>query len=589
MTVSRRRLLVARHNRWVSLLVSATFHATVLIGLGYVKWGRQLGQPMGLWITAPPSKTYEALEWMEIQPGALEMPRNFVDQSFLDGHQLIIEDSFQTPMRLFADQDLRSSPSTRLFGAGLSGDVAELLVPIKGRASGTSVSGDYGTAFTTLRNALGSLLAESDLLLIWCFDESISMVDDHQAVAQQLSDLYGYLWAEARNSGRKVMSVVTSYGARFHRHLLRPTEDLSLVYRAIQRIPVDPTGRERMCEALLGCLRQYVPNDLAGTHVAVIVITDETGEWDDTLAYMEQVIEAARRSHVRLYFLAREAAFGMRQAYMLWQGTRLLVDRGPETAMARRWPCNAFGERADLVPSGFGPYAQCRLAEATGGLFLMLRGQEALLLDWQDHELDQERMSQLRPEWSSWQEQQQMVVAAPWRKRMVELVAEAERLVADRPAGLILWEFPWEAQARRAAFEDSLRQARRWLGFWHHARTELEKVAVLQQQELDLRWQADWDLMYAETCVFQLQVERYIELLEQARRNQVPFGQNSIPRIVRCDLVLGADSMAWQAASHRLDAVAQKWPGTPWGLVAQLHRQKGYNLRWADYSESVNH
>ncbi|GIW90992.1 MAG: hypothetical protein KatS3mg109_1424 [Pirellulaceae bacterium] len=576
--------MLVRLEPWIGLLVSTGFHAGLLLALAWWKLGGPAGDRALRWVMVLPEATTE-LEWLE-EPRAVEIPRLETREDSLEQASA---DTFEPALPVAIPPATTVGPGTRwvsdrVVPVGLT-SIERLLEPRPLSSRALESSGDYAAALSSLRGALADILMRSDLLLVWCFDESISMVDDQQIVAEQLGDLYGHLLEVARQSGYHLGSVVTSYGENFHRHLLRPVYDLEAVAAAIRRINVDPTGHEMLCEALLGCLRYYAPKNADSTSMAIVVVTDEAGEWEDSQRYLEEVIQTARRCRARIFFLGREAAFGQAAAEMLWQGTRLRIDRGPETAFVRRWPCDAFGRKADLVPSGFGPYAQCRLAHETGGLFFMLRGQESLLLDWRDRSYDRRLLDRMQPDWRSLQEQEQQL-DAPWRKRIVELAVEAERHWSSGQSERILWEFPWQAGALGGAREESQRQARRWLSFWQRARQALADTADGRRTESDLRWQADWDLMFAQAVLFELQVRQYLDLLDQARYDRppvLPLGQPPLLYLVPTQKLPAQGAASWQEAVQRLENVIRTWPNTPWAAVAELQLARGCALEWSNY------
>src|SRR5690606_34352675 len=82
----------------------------------------------------------------------------------------------------------------------------------------------------------------------------------------------------------------------------------------------------------------------------------------------------------------REAIFGYPYAYVRWRDPEsgfthwLQVDRGPETAFPECLQYDGLQPRWDSASSGFGPYAQVRLAKESGGIFFLLSSHEADLV-----------------------------------------------------------------------------------------------------------------------------------------------------------------------------------------------------------------
>ena len=122
-----------------------------------------------------------------------------------------------------------------------------------------------------------------------------------------------------------------------------------------------------MCSAVGRTIGTY--RDLArrGRQMAVILVTDESGDRPNNDAYLEQAIAVAKASKCRIYVLGRESVFGYPFAFFRWphpQTNRihwLPMDRGPETAFPEQLQTNGFRRRHDAFSSGFGPYEQARI------------------------------------------------------------------------------------------------------------------------------------------------------------------------------------------------------------------------------------
>ena len=93
---------------------------------------------------------------------------------------------------------------------------------------------------------------------------------------------------------------------------------------------------------------------------ALILVTDESGDPEDSARALEGAINIARDSHCRIYVLGREAVFGYPYAYLRWNdpktkiGYWLRIDRGPETPFVEQLQTNGFWRRWDAHGSGFG-------------------------------------------------------------------------------------------------------------------------------------------------------------------------------------------------------------------------------------------
>jgi hypothetical protein len=380
--------------------------------------------------------------------------------------------------------------------------------------------------------------------------------------------------------------VVTSYGEKFHRHVLRPTRDVGLLERAMQQIPQDPTGRENLYGALSACLRQFAGPQSPKRSVAIVVVTDETGESPGDERYLEEVIAAAQQAQARIFFLGREAAFGARHARMYWQGRLMLIDRGPETAHLRHLVRDAFGRRVPLLASGFGPYNQCRLARETGGQFVMLTGIESQLLGWNSPQYNPLRLEQLQPDWRPRDEQEQDFHTHPIRQAIVALANQVQAWDFDDSQGAVQWEFPGEPRSLKLTAAQQQKAARGLASFWEQAWSRLVQLGQSSQRDSDPRWQADADLMLAQIACNRLLLQQYQALMAMAERGQMPHVPGGFPSlwyVVPSDNAPVADPQLFAEAKRLLQHVAENWAGTPWAAAAQRQLNTGLGLIWSAY------
>src|SRR5690606_11507079 len=120
--------------------------------------------------------------------------------------------------------------------------------------------------------------------------------------------------------------------------------------------------------------------------MALILVTDESGEHDDNNQYTEPMVQAALAAKCRVYTLGREAVFGYPYAHISWRHPQtghvhwLPINRGAGTGLVEHLQAEGCRRRYDAHSSGFGPYEQVRLAQQTGGIFFMLPSVEAKLV-----------------------------------------------------------------------------------------------------------------------------------------------------------------------------------------------------------------
>ena len=262
---------------------------------------------------------------------------------------------------------------------------------------------DYADAMDRITRELLMLLENSPVLVVWCFDQSVSMKDDQEEIRNRIGRVYTELGLSGKTNGGELTTAIASYGAGFNVHTRNPTANVEAIKRAIEAVPVDPSGKEVMCQAVIKSISAH-RRAAKGRQMVLIVVTDETGEREDNLAYLEAAVAEAKAEECLCYFLGREAVFGYPYAFMRWEhpGTGrihwLRVDRGPETAFVELLQTNGFRRRHDAFPSGFGPYEQTRLARETGGVYFMLPSLETTVVRGEKRRYQLEQMKSYKPD-----------------------------------------------------------------------------------------------------------------------------------------------------------------------------------------------
>jgi hypothetical protein len=168
---------------------------------------------------------------------------------------------------------------------------------------------DYAEALRLLGEQVSHDLERDDVFLVWCFDQSLSMKDDQFAIRHQLHQLYDQVTRDASGYGTSLRTMVSSFGSRFQKHLGRPSDNLDVTRKAIAEVPSDPSGSERLCEALLWATRTFAPMAPDQSQPwLLVVVTDETGDRGGNETLLEQVIAAARKVNCRIFFLGLDPA-----------------------------------------------------------------------------------------------------------------------------------------------------------------------------------------------------------------------------------------------------------------------------------------
>ena len=468
---------------------------------------------------------------------------------------------------------------------------------VKGEAR--DIVDSYQQALDRLAQELIWMLDEGPVLAVWCFDQSHSMKDDQKEIRDRIENVYEQLGLVGRTNNKALMTAVTSYGSQFIDHTEHtPTSDRDMLRKAIDSVPVDETGKEMMCGAVGTAISGY--RDLArrGRQMALILVTDESGDRQNNDGYLEPAIAIAKAAKCKIYVLGRESVFGYPYAYIRWPHPQtkrvhwLPIDRGPETGFPEQLQTNGFRRRYDAFSSGFGPYEQTRMARETNGIFFMLPSVETNLVGAQKERYEMEALRPYRPD----------------LRARVEVFADRDEF----PMRTLIWQViqdlnPHNKSAQKAVemrmefaltpqeFFQQARQeqakAKMHLRYMAEAEQRMISGAKFREQEVDPRWQANYDLILAQLVAYQARTFEYGVALDDfiaAPKTAPPM--KGVRKLVHWDIHTVAKIRTEEAKPYierakKLFAVVQKnHPGSPWSARAagELRRGFGVDLR-ADY------
>ena len=456
---------------------------------------------------------------------------------------------------------------------------------------------NYQQAMSRITQEIMWMLDESDVLVIWCFDQSKSMEDDRQKIRERVERVYQELGLTDKSSGDHLLTAVTSFGAGFLNHLAKPTSNRDRIRQAIDSIPNDPSGKEMLCQAVGTAIRLHRNFARGGRYqLALIVVTDESGDPDSNNRYLELALSEAKAVNCRIYVLGREAVFGYPYAHMRWKHPQtnrvhwLQIDRGPETAFVEQLQTNGFRRRYDSFSSGFGPFEQTRLTRETGGVFFMLPSVETRLVrgnvDKRRYQL--EALRPYLPDMRSRLEQLQERDKVPLKSLIWKVIYDLNPY--NRDVAKII-EIRMSYSLNPAEFLKQARteqiKAKIYLEYLHRAEKAMEEAADLRQQETSPRWQANYDLIYAQTIAYQARIYEYGAYLETFIRKPkvVPFQKGPNTKLSHWDITTRKQLVAASVSQPYIDKattmfqqVIKNNPGTPWAERARSELARGFGI-----------
>jgi hypothetical protein len=462
-----------------------------------------------------------------------------------------------------------------------------------------AIVGDYQQAMDRLAQEIIWMLDEGPVLVVWLFDQSNSMKDDQREIRDRMENVYNQLGIVGETNGDALLTAVASYGGGFRVHTQKkPTSNRETIRKAIDSISVDATGKEMMCQAVgqaISAHRKYL-----GRHrqMALILVTDESGEPDNNNRFLEAAIREAKAAKCKVYVLGRESVFGYPFAYIRWRHPQtdkmhwLEIDRGPETGFFEQLQTDGFRRRYDAFSSGFGPYEQSRLARETNGIFFMLPSIEEDLVGKQNrYRYDLDAMRPFLPDMRALAQVVQDRNQYPLRDLIWKVIndlnpynpASAKAIELDHGYPLRFEEFVERARLNQI-------KAIQLLRYMAAAQKALEQGRKHREQEASPRWQANYDLIYAQLIAYQARIYEYGVGLDAFMENWQDEVKKNPPVKSPTEILhswhingrskaLTEESKPYiQEATKLLEQVAEDFRGTPWGARAEWELRRGYGV-----------
>jgi len=475
-------------------------------------------------------------------------------------------------------------------------------VPHGAPGQARAITDNYQQAMDRLTQEIMWMLSKQQVLVIWCFDQSKSMKDDQKEIRDRVERVYTELGLAEAMVGDALLTVVASYGQNVVIHTKNPTSDLEQIRKAINEVPVDVTGKEMMCQAVGGLIREYRRYASKGHRkMALVLVTDESGELEDNLQNLERMISEAKSARCVVYVLGREAVFGHPYAYLRWVHPEtkrphwLRMNRGPETAFIEQIQTDGFRRRYDAYPSGFGPYGLSRLAHQTSGIYFVLPSVEPNLIRGEKRRYELEAMRGYKPDLRArieilrdrdrsklrtviWQVVNQL---NPYNEQTAKIVELRVHFSKDP-----------ETFVRQVAEEH--KRAQILLANLVAASKRIESVRGLLDEEPSPRWKANYALLRAQLLVYQVRAYEYGACLEEFVKHprQVPLTKPPNLRLTRWDIGTRAKTLTGELTAAQIERakvlfaeVIKEHPGTPWAARAKWEQNRGFGVQLTPYYE----
>ena len=227
---------------------------------------------------------------------------------------------------------------------------------------------------------IAASLRERKTIVVWLFDESLSLEKRRLQIADRFAAIYSQLGQMNVNADENLTTGLVGFGREVHLIQREPTSDAKSLTEKVRAIPNDESGQELVFTAVDRALKAFLPDKKEQrANLLFVIVTDERG---DDYAQVEDIIKRCTRSGTRVYCVGNSSILGREKGYIRYaweaEGSQfeedIPVDQGPESVMVEglQMPFWSPGSlHLDRISSGFGPYALSRLCAESGGIFFV--------------------------------------------------------------------------------------------------------------------------------------------------------------------------------------------------------------------------
>ncbi len=458
-----------------------------------------------------------------------------------------------------------------------------------------AVVGTYEEALDRLTQEFLWMLDKSDVMVVWLFDQSESMKDDQKEIRERFEHVYDQLGLVSSKTNDALETAVCSFGSTFAVHTRSPTADRNTIRTAIDKVPSDKSGKELLCSAVQQAISVHRGYALGSRRqMALVVVTDESGDQVDNNSNLERAIAEAKSAHCKVFVLGREAVFGYPYAFLRWKHPQterihwLQIDRGPETAFVEQLQTNGFHRRYDAHPSGFGAYECARLGQETGGIFFLLPSLETNLVQGQKIDYDLEAMRPYVPDMRSRLENKSDIDASPLKTMLTKVIYDLNPYHPAAAKVIVMrTDFAIDPQQFAAQARQEQGKAIVYLDYLARAEKEVEKLGSARRQEASPRWQANYDLVYAQIVAYQARMYEYGAALEDFIKKPKTAAKTRPPNLLHIDwdvttvqpIRTGEKVQPYiDRATAMFKRIALEHAGTPWAARAQDELRRGFGI-----------
>ncbi|MFM8378814.1 MAG: vWA domain-containing protein [Planctomycetia bacterium] len=590
--------------------MSLAIHVVVLLGLALAGLGEPPKPVRNVTVIEAPLAVEEDVQLVPQEIAVSDDPQETEgaesDQSDAVAQSLAPTLSEISVVPVEAEPDLASDLTLQVVDALPTAQAIDAAVVVKGSV-GVGTTGAAG-AVDHLTAEIAASLAQRPTVVCWVFDQSVSLSAQRQQIADRLDRVFDELGAN-RSSARRpdLTNMVVAFGESVSLVTPKPTDEVEAVVKAIESIPVDPSGSENTFTAIRRTAEaaRIFRTSAPKKNVMIVVFTDEVGndqdKADDTTKYCVTL-------GIPVYVVGVPAPFGLAEVRMKYvefdpkyeqEEQWVVIEQGPETLYPEVVRVRSGRYADEAIDSGFGPFSLSKICADTGGIYFRVhansgaRGrvtneQVAPMASQLRYFFDPDVMRAYQPDYVSQAKLKQELAD----NRAKQVLVEAARKTVVEPMESPEMTFPKKDEG---SFKNVLGEAQKTAARIQpkiDALYELLKGGLSDRERIrEKRWQAGYDLALGRVLAVKVRTDAYNLMLAQASLGMnFKNPKSDTWKLVPSDTVKVGSATEKQAkqANELLMRVVNDHPGTPWALIAAEELRTPLGYEWMETFTDVN-
>ncbi|HEY2249637.1 MAG TPA: vWA domain-containing protein [Planctomycetaceae bacterium] len=434
---------------------------------------------------------------------------------------------------------------------------------------------------------LQSLHEHNKTTVVWLFDQSQSLKERRDLIADRFENVYRQIENMEDNKSTGLQTLAATYGEGFKLLTDKPVDDYKTLIPKVRAIPNDESGKENVFAAVNQMVNKLKKDRDKKRSVLMFIITDEKG--DDAEKNLEETILICRRQGIKIYCVGNAALFGREKGYVAWKYPTgevedIEVDAGPETVEPESLALGFWGGKGmDLsrMSSGYGPYALTRLCKETGGQYLI--AQE----DTRGAKFDPAIMRSYQPDYRPIRDYMKGLEKNKAKQALVS-AAKATKLENVQIPRL---DFPaYNDNILRETITEAQKPAADMIYKIDLLVMELAKGEKERDKISEVRWRAAFDLAAGRALAMKVRAFGYNKMLAEMKSTPKTFQKkDSNEWVIEPTKTINAGQdvkKLEKQASMYLKRVIDEHPGTPWAKLAERELSTPMGWEWKENNNS---